>query len=41
MRKRPSQVTSPMDGFVRRLAKSSVFLVSLARPSTMIGKPFV
>ncbi len=41
MRKRPWQVTSPMDGFVRRLANVSVSRWSLGRPSTMIGKPFV
>ena len=41
MRNRAWQVTAPMDGFVRRLAKSSVLLTSLVVPSTMIGKPSV
>ena len=37
MRNRARQVTAPMDGFVRRLAKSSVLFLSLVVPLTMIG----
>ena len=41
MRMRSWQVRSPMDGFVRRLAKKSVVSLSLGLPFTMSGKPFV